>query len=115
MICPLRPPINSNMQMTHHWHVREKIGRKVRSNDLRTISDYFYKWRINTDPSKIEVCAFHMYNRQADQELLVQLNGVAVNHIFSFKYQGVTTNHSLIFKKHLENFQKKFRLKINLL
>lgn len=69
----------------------------------------------NTDPSKIVVCAFHMYNRQVDQELLVQFNGAAVNHSFSFKYRGVTTNRSLTFKKYLENFQKKVRLKINLL
>lgn len=90
-------------------------GSEMLTKDLKIMSDYFYKWRLNPNPSKTEVCAFHLYNRQADRELQVQFNNTIVNHNLSPKYLGVTLDRSLTFKKHLENLQKKVRSRINLL
>ncbi|VVC39079.1 Reverse transcriptase domain, partial [Cinara cedri] len=43
-------------------------GNEMLTKDLKIMSDYFYKWRLNPNPSKTEICAFHLYNRQADRE-----------------------------------------------
>lgn len=90
-------------------------GNEILTNDLKIMSNYFYKWRLNPNPSKTEVCVFHIYNKQAGHELQVQFNSTTIKHNPSSKYLGVNLDRSLTFKKHLKNLQKKMRSRINLL
>lgn len=92
-----------------------RCNSAILTNDLKIMSDYFYKWKINPNLSKTEVCAFHLNNRQADRELQVQFNSMTIKHNPSPKYLGVTLDCSLTFKKRLENLQKKVRSRINFL
>jgi len=65
-------------------------GSEMLTKDLKIMSDYFYKWRLNPNPSKTEVWAFHLYNRQADGEFQVQFNNTIIKHNLSPKYLEVT-------------------------
>lgn len=51
-----------------------------------TLNKYFYKWRLKPNPSKIEVCVFHLKNRQEYEEIDVVLNGVHVHYSFKPMY-----------------------------
>jgi hypothetical protein len=41
-------------------------------------SDYFYKWRIKPNPTKTEVYAFHLKNKQLYKEIEVVINSMQV-------------------------------------
>ena len=38
---------------------------------LKTMGSYYEKWSLNANPSKTQVCAFHLKNREASRELKV--------------------------------------------
>lgn len=88
---------------------------KVFSDDLEILNTYFYKWRLNSNPAKTETCAFHLYNKQSNKELKVQFKDMTVRHNASPKYFGMTLDHTLSYKKHLETTKMKVSSRINLL
>ena len=70
---------------------------------------YYTEWRLKPNPTKTEVAAFHLNNKEANRSLVVHFKGVLVSHNRSPKYLGVTLDRSLTFKDHVE----KLRMKIN--
>ncbi|KAF0749652.1 Uncharacterized protein FWK35_00024378 [Aphis craccivora] len=92
-----------------------KYGSNTLNDDLATLGDYFYKWRLKPNPTKTEVCAFHLNNKQAYEELEVVFNGVQVQHSFKPKYLGITLDRSLTFKEHIEKTTKKLHSHINII
>ncbi|KAL4119302.1 hypothetical protein QTP88_012127 [Uroleucon formosanum] len=92
-----------------------KDGSNTLNDDLATLGDYFYKWRLKPNPTKTEVCAFHLNNKQAYEELEVVFNGVQVQHSFKPKYLGITLYRSLSFKEHIEKTTKKLHSRINII
>lgn len=61
------------------------------------------------------MCAFHLNNKHAYEELEVVFNGVQVQHSFKPKYQGITLDRSLTFKEHIEKTTKKLHSRINII
>ncbi len=43
------------------------------SDALTTLSEYYKKWYLNANPSKTQVCAFHLNNHQASRKLKSQV------------------------------------------
>lgn len=87
----------------------------VLTNDLSTLSSYFHKWRLQPNPNKTEVSAFHLHNMEAQKKLQVTLDGVEVNHNLFPKYLGITLDRSLSFLQHCSNISKKLGSRLNLL
>ncbi|KAF0755627.1 Uncharacterized protein FWK35_00017571, partial [Aphis craccivora] len=77
--------------------------------------DCFHKWRLKPNPTKTEICAFHLNNKQAYEELEVVFNGVQAQHSFKPKYLGITLDRSLTFKDHIEKTMKKLHSSINII
>lgn len=69
------------------------------------MNDYFFKWILNLESTKTDVCAFHLYNEQANR--CSYKHSLIRN--FTPKYVGATIIRSLTFKKYLENSQTKQR------
>jgi len=90
-------------------------GEKVLSDDLDILNTYFYKKRLNPNPTKTETCAFHLHNMQANKELKVQFEDMTIRHNTSPKYLRMTLDRTLSYKKHLETTKMKVRSRINLL
>lgn len=60
------------------------------------------KWRLNANPNKTEVCAFHLSNEQTNKKLMVYLEGIKPNYNLIPKYLRVTLDRSLTHKNHME-------------
>lgn len=90
-------------------------GEAALTTDLKSIGDYYSKWRLCPNPSKTEVAAFHLTNCLADQKLQVSFCGQTVEQKKSPKYLGVTLDRSLTFRQHLENVAQKIKSRLNIL
>ncbi|KAE9523030.1 hypothetical protein AGLY_016661 [Aphis glycines] len=88
---------------------------KALTEDLSTMNKYFSKWRLKPNPTKTEVCAFHLNNKKAREELKVTFQGVQLKHNFTPKYLGITLDRTLTFKEHLVKTGKKVRSRVNLI
>ncbi len=49
----------------------EEIETKLTSN-LDLVKQYYEKWSLNPNPSKTEVCVFHLKNKEANRMLKVE-------------------------------------------
>lgn len=92
-----------------------KDSSNTLNEDLATLSDYSYKWRLKPNPMKTEECAFHLNNKQAYAELEVVFNGTQVQHSFKSKYLGIILDPLLTFKEHIEKTTKKLHSRINII
>lgn len=90
-------------------------AQSVLEEDLKIVNDYFKSARLIMNPSKTEVCAFHLNNKEADKKLKVVFNGIELFHNFKPKYLGVVLDRSLTFKNHLEQLSQKLRTRVNLI
>lgn len=90
-------------------------GESILSSDLQLMHAYYTKWRLSPNPNKTEVCAFHLCNRIAHQQLKVNFCQHRVKHNFNPKYLGITLDRSLTFKKHLENTGQKLKSRNNIM
>ena len=68
---------------------------------LDTLSEYYKKWHLNANPSKTQVCAFHLNNHQARRKLQVRWGNVELEHHAHPVYLGVTLDRTLSFKDHI--------------
>jgi len=102
--------------MTLAYQSRTLTGAEiVLENDLEVISSYYKRWRLRPNPSKSEVSAFHLCNKQADVKLNIKMDGVQLTHNFTPKILGITLDRSWTFRPHLENKAKKLVTRNNLL
>lgn len=90
-------------------------GATVLTQDLEILSAYYRKWRLCPNPSKTEVCAFHLNNNLARQQLNVTFCQNRVRHNFNPKYLGVTLDRSLTYRKHLEITGQKLKARNNII
>ena len=70
------------------------------------MDQYYSDLRLKPNPSKTEVAAFHLDNKEANKELVVYFKDVKLVHNTLL---GVSLDRSLTFKNHIE----KLCLKIN--
>jgi len=88
-------------------------AEKILQDDLRKVDDYFKKCRLIMNPSKTEVCAFHLNNKEANRKLQVIFNSEILHHNFSPKYLGITLDRTLSYKNHLQKLSMKLRTRLN--
>lgn len=89
-------------------------GEDILSRDLETLNKYYKAWRLQPNAAKTEVCAFHLNNRIANQQLNVNFCQQKVRHNFQPKYLGITLDRSLTYKRHLENTSQKLKSRNNI-
>lgn len=108
-------PITKTLMFQHaddiaivHQSKKLKDGNNTLNADLATLDDYFYKWRLKSKPTITEVCAFHLNNKQAYEELEVVFNCVKVQS-FKPKYLGITLDPAhLPFKNTLRKQRRSY-------
>lgn len=88
-------------------------GENTLTSDLQILGHYYQTWRLCPNPSKTEVCAFHLNNRQANRQLNVTFCGKRIKHNFYPKYLGVTLDRSLTYRAHLERTAQKIKTRNN--
>ncbi|XP_030851787.1 uncharacterized protein LOC115928578 [Strongylocentrotus purpuratus] len=69
---------------------------------LASLSEYYRANYLRANPSKTQVCVFHLKNREAKRELKLKWNNVQLNHCEHPVYLGVKLDRTLSFKKHIE-------------
>ncbi|KAI0212708.1 putative RNA-directed DNA polymerase from transposon BS [Lamellibrachia satsuma] len=69
---------------------------------LSILSTYYDLNQLRTNPSKTQVCAFHLRNRDAKRELNVVWNGTRLNNTSTPVYLGVHLDRTLSFKTHIQ-------------
>ena len=50
-------------------------AQSILEEDLKQIDEYFKSERLIMNPSKTEVCVFHLINKEAEKKLKVVFNG----------------------------------------
>lgn len=74
------------------------------TNTLNEVGEYYKNNSLRPNPTKTEICALHLKNREAKRKLLIQWNGIELKNNQNPKYLGVTLDRSLThtFKEHCE-------------
>jgi Reverse transcriptase (RNA-dependent DNA polymerase) len=58
--------------------------------DLETINEYFRRWRLQPNPTKTELCVFHLSTHEAYRVLDIKFADTPIQHVDHPKYLGVT-------------------------
>jgi hypothetical protein len=116
-------PINSNLR--HFLFAddlaltsQEKSFEAVETGlgeGLAVLSSYYKDNHLKPNPTKTQVCAFHLKNSQASRELNIIWEDCRLDHTFSPRYLGVTLDRSLTFKKHCLNTKQKVAARNNVI
>jgi hypothetical protein len=61
---------------------------------LETLSRFFHQWRLRPNPSKTEVCVFHLGTHNANRKLTVQFDNTLITHVDYLKYFGMTLDRT---------------------
>lgn len=85
------------------------------TTDLHIMGEYFKSWRLKPNPTKTEVNAYHLNNREANRKLNVVFENVPLQHNPCPKYLGVILDRALTYKSHLENVAKKVNTRIDII
>ncbi|KAI5739816.1 hypothetical protein M8J77_023748 [Diaphorina citri] len=92
----------------------ELVEQKL-ENALKDLGKYYENNNLRPNPSKTEVCAFHLKNKKANRKLNIQWKSETLNHNFTPKYLGVTLDRTLSFKKHCQQTKLKVTSRNNLM
>lgn len=79
------------------------------------MSAYYELNSLKPNPSKTQVCAFHLHTRLANRKLKVAWNGETLEHTNKPVYLGVTLDRSLTYKHHCEKTRQKVAARNNIL
>ena len=82
---------------------------------LVRMADYYRDNQLTPNPSKTQIAAFHLRNREAGRELKVKWEGQPLAFTTLPKYLGVTLDRTLTFKAHVESTKRKVSARNNLL
>lgn len=74
----------------------------ILSTALQDLTGYYTVNHLRPNPSKTQVCAFHLRNREAGRRLRVEWQGQTLEHCDAPKYLGVRLDRSLTFRSHCE-------------
>lgn len=74
---------------------------------LEAMKQYYEKWSLNPNPSKTQVCAFHLRNREAARKLKIFWCGKELEHHLTPIYLGVTLDRTLSFATHIQKLRGK--------
>ena len=82
---------------------------------LEELTPYYEANHIRANPSKTQVCAFHLRNREAKRQLQVTWPGTGLEHCEHPVYLGATLDRTLSFKTHIEKTKRKVCSRNNIL
>jgi hypothetical protein len=83
------------VQGKHFSEVEQKL-----KSALKAMSAYYDENSLRPNPSKIQVCAFHLPTKEARRKLQVSWNGSTLEHTDQPKYLGITLDRSLTYRHH---------------
>lgn len=92
----------------------ENIEQKL-EQALATMSKYYKENSLRPNPSKTQVCAFHLHTRSAGRKLRINWEGSALQHEEKPRYLGVTLDRSLTYKHHCLKTKQKVATRNHLL
>ncbi|GFS03638.1 RNA-directed DNA polymerase from mobile element jockey-like protein [Elysia marginata] len=102
-----------------------KKGRRVRISNFvisqaiektgDSLSNYYTENSLNANPSKTQVCAFHLNNHQANTKLKITWNDQPLKYDEHPVYLGVTLDRTLSFSQHAMNVKAKVAARNSLL
>ena len=78
------------------------IVKERLSNALDELTPYYEENHLRANPSKTQVCAFHLRNREANCKLDVSWSGTLLGNYNHPVYLGVTLDCCLSLKTHVE-------------
>ena len=73
---------------------------------LSTMTTYYDKNQLRANPSKAQVCAFHLRNREAKRELNVVWNGARLSNTTTPMYLGVHLDWTMCYKHTCQSREK---------
>ena len=82
---------------------------------LDNLSSYYNANHLRANPSKTQVCAFHLKNMHSNRKLKISWNGTVLEHCDNPVYLGVTLDRSLTFKTHVTKLKGKVSARNTLL
>ena len=82
--------------------------------DLKTMRDYFQTWHLKMSQPKTLCSVFHLANRLASKELVINLDGKKLKFDPEPTYLGITLDRSLTFRPHIKKVVEKTEKRINL-
>ena len=72
---------------------------------LSTMTTYYDTNQLRANPSKTQVCAFHLRNREAKRELNEVGNGIRLSNTTTPVYLGIHLDRTLCYKTHIEKMK----------
>ena len=82
---------------------------------LSTMTTYYDTNQLRANPSKAQVCAFHLRNREAKRELNVMWNGIRLSNTTTPVYLGIHLDRTLCYKTHIEQTKMKVKARNNII
>ena len=90
------------------------VVEKRLTNFLDQLTPYYEENHLRANPSKTQVCAFHLRNREANRQLQVTWSGTPLEHCEYPVYLGVTLDRCLNFKTHIQKTKAKVSARNNI-
>ena len=84
-----------------------KTVEQMLTKALESLSEYYQQNSLNANPTKTQVCAFHLNNHQANYKLNIQWNGEVLQNDTFPVYLGVILDRTLSFKEHAKKVKGK--------
>ena len=82
---------------------------------LITMTTYYDTNQLRANPSKTQMCAFHLRNREAKRELNVVWNGTRLSNTTTPVYLGIHLDRTLCYKTHIEKTNMKVNARNNII
>ena len=82
---------------------------------LSTTTTYYDTNQLRANPSKTQVCVFHLRNREAKREVNVVWNGTRVSNTTTPVYLGIHLGRTLCYKTHIEKTKMKVNARNNII
>ena len=79
------------------------------------MTTYYDTNQLRANPSKSQVCAFHLRNREAKRELNVVWNGTRLSNTTTPVYLGIHLDRTLCYKTHIEKTKMKVNARNNII
>ena len=92
-----------------------RIVEERLSNALDELTPYYEENHLRANPSKTQVCAFHLRNREVKRQLNVTWSGTVLENCEFPVYLGVTLDRCLSFKTHVEKTKAKVCARNNII
>ena len=79
------------------------------------MTTYYEKNQLRANPSKTQVCAFHLRNREAKRDLNKVWNGTRLSNTTTPVYLGIHLDRTLCYKTHIEKTKMKVNARNNII